>query len=121
MVVNAASMVTAALMLSPPVLRKAVPVVVSIVLLPPLTVTVPPPVTEKAVAVVVSMLSPPPVKFTAPPVLASRFTAVLALVFSVFVVPLKFTVPALPLLVTSMPPHEDVHERLPDSVAVAES
>ena len=48
----------------------------------------------------------------------SRFTCVLVLVFSVFVVPLKVTVPAAPLLGTSMPSHVAVHERVPESVAV---
>lgn len=43
----------------------------------------------------------------------------LALVLSVFVPPLKFTVPELvPLFVTSTPSQVDVHERLPEIVAV---
>ena len=122
-VVNAALTAIAALMLSPPVFRKAVPVVVLMAFPMPLTVTVPPPITENAVAVDVSMSSPPTVKLTVPPVFVSRFTAVTApaLVFSVFVPPLKVTVPAPPLLVTSIPSHKAVHERFPESVAVSVS
>ena len=55
--------------------------------------TVPPPVALKPAPEVVSMSSPPFVKLIVAPVLLLSVTAGLAPVFSVFVAPLKVTVP----------------------------
>src|SRR5205085_11471680 len=78
---------------------RAVPVVESIVLAEPVTLTVPPPVALKPAPLVVSMLRPPPLKVIVWPEPVDE-NAVDAPVLSVFVEPLNVVdPPALPDLV----------------------
>src|SRR5262245_33219326 len=82
---------------------RAVPVVEVMLLLEPMTLTVPPPVAEKPVPLVLSISSPPLLKLMVAPVLLESETAVDAPVFSVLVPPEKSIVPPV-LLLTVMPP-----------------
>src|SRR5436189_4294864 len=92
----------------------AVPVVVEIVLLAPLTlIAVAPPVALNPAPLVVLMARPPPLKLIEAPVFPDSVTAVLADVLRLFDAPLKVTVPP-ELFCTRMPVPTLV--KLPDRI-----